>query len=147
MAAQAGTNLITQAAGTQAGLMATSFEAYVIDNDMLGAILQSAGTIEVSDATLSTDVIAQTVRGDGHFLGNTDTYARMKSDFVYPAHADRQAPEAWLASGAPNINTSARKTVEKTLRDHFPRYIPAGVEKFLRARFDIRLPATRMKTK
>ncbi|MFY9210812.1 MAG: trimethylamine methyltransferase family protein [Aestuariivita sp.] len=144
LAAQAGANLITQAAGTQAGLMATSFEAYVIDNDMIGAILQSATPIEVSDATLSTDVIAQTVRGEGHFLGHADTYARMKSDFVYPAHADRQPPDAWLASGAPNINTSARNTVRDTLARHFPRHISAEVEQELRARFDIRLPASRM---
>jgi trimethylamine--corrinoid protein Co-methyltransferase len=146
MAAQAGTNLITQAAGTQAGLMATSFEAYVIDNDMLGAILQSATPIEVSAATLSTDIIAETVRGDGHFLGHADTYARMKSDFVYPVHADRQAPEAWLANGAPTINAAARKTVSDTLASHFPRYIPDEIEHEIRARFGIRLPATRMQT-
>lgn len=145
MAAQAGANLITQAAGTQAGLMATSLEACVIDNDMLGAILKSAGAIEVSDATLSTDVIARIVRGEGHFLGHADTYARMKSDFVYPSHADRQAPEAWLANGAPTINQSARKTVTDTLARHFPRYIPGDVERELRARFDIRLPESRMR--
>ena len=125
--------------------MATSLEAYVIDNDMLGAILQSSGAIEVSDSTLSTDAIAQIVRGEGHFLGHADTYARMNSDFVYPAHADRQAPEAWLANGAPNINTSARKTVNDTLANHFPRHISAEIEQGLRSRFDIRLPATRMK--
>jgi trimethylamine--corrinoid protein Co-methyltransferase len=145
MAAQAGANLITQAAGTQAGLMATSFEAYVIDNDMLGAILQSAQGIEVSAATLSTDVIAQIVRGEGHFLGHADTYARMKSDFVYPAHADRQAPEAWIASGAPNINRSARKTVTETLARHFPCHIAVEVEQDIRASFDIYLPAERMR--
>jgi trimethylamine--corrinoid protein Co-methyltransferase len=144
LAAQAGANLITQAAGTQAGLMATSLEAYVIDNDMLGAILQAAGSIEVSKTTLSTETIAQIVHAEGHFLGHADTYARMKSDFVYPSHADRQAPEAWLASGAPNINTSARKTVTDTLARHFPRHISAEIEQDLRARFDIRLPATRM---
>ncbi|MBT4233949.1 MAG: methyltransferase, partial [Marinovum sp.] len=88
--------------------------------------------------------IAQTVHGEGHFLGHVDTYARMKSDFVYPNHANRQAPEAWLASGAPNINTSARKTVTDTLARHFPRHISAEIEQDLRARFDIRLPATRM---
>jgi trimethylamine--corrinoid protein Co-methyltransferase len=142
---QAGANLITQAAGTQAGLMATSFEAYVIDNDMLGAILQSAQGIEVSAATLSTDVIAQIVRGEGHFLGHADTYARMKSDFVYPAHADRQAPEAWIASGAPNINRSARKTVTETLARHFPCHIAVEVEQDIRASFDIYLPAERMR--
>lgn len=145
MAVQAGANLITQAAGTQAGLMATSFEAYVIDNDMLGAILSAAAPIEVNADTLAVEVIAQTVRGEGHFLGHPDTYARMKSDFVYPAHADRQAPEAWMASGAPTIGAAARATVTKTLASHFPRHIAEDVERDIRVRFDIRLPPERMR--
>lgn len=145
MAAQAGANLITQAAGTQAGLMATSIEAYVIDNDMLGAILQSARPIEVTDATLSIDVIDQTVRGEGHFLGHADTYARMKSDFVYPAHADRQAPEAWQSSGAPTINSAARHTVAEILAQHYPTHISPEVEQELRSHFDIRLSPNRMR--
>lgn len=145
MAVQAGANLVTQAAGTQAGLMATAFEAYVIDNDMLGAVLSAASPIEVTDQTLSVDAIAQTVRGEGHFLGHPDTYARMKSDFVYPAHADRQAPDAWQAEGAPTIRASARQTVEATLSSHFPRHIPPELDERIRARFDIRLPQERMR--
>ncbi len=144
VAAQAGANMITQAAGTQAGLLATSLEAYVVDNDMLGAILQSCGQIEVSDATLSADIVSDVVRGEGHYLGHADTYARMKSDFTYPEHADRQPPDAWLARGAPTINASAHNTVMKTLAAHFPCYIPAACEQSLRERFDIRLPRSRM---
>lgn len=144
MAVQAGANLVTQAAGTQAGLMATSFEAYVIDDDMLGAVLSTASQIDVTDETLALDVIAETVRGEGHFLGHPDTFARMKSDFVYPTHADRQAPETWIANGAPTINASARNTVETTLNTHFPKYISPEVDQAIRRRFDIRLPKTRM---
>ncbi|WP_350333536.1 trimethylamine methyltransferase family protein [Coralliovum pocilloporae] len=144
MAVQAGANLVTQAAGTQAGLMATSFEAYIIDNDMLGAILRSAVPVEVNNSTLDLDVIAQTVSGDGHFLGHPETYARMKSDFIYPDHADRQAPEAWLASGSPTINSAARQRVETVLETHFPTHIPPDVDKVLRAEFPIRLPRNRM---
>lgn len=145
MAVQAGANLVTQAAGTQAGLMATSYEAYVIDNDMLGAILSAASPVHVSPQTLAVDVIAQTVRGEGHFLGHPETYARMKSDFVYPVHADRQPPETWLANGAPTINSAARRTAERTLATHFPTCIPAEIDQELRARFDIRLPEERMR--
>ena len=36
-----GANIVTQASGAQAGLMGISFEAMIIDNDMLGAILRS----------------------------------------------------------------------------------------------------------
>lgn len=145
MAVQAGANLVTQAAGTQAGLMATSFEAYVIDNDMLGAILGAASPIPVDAQTLAVDVIAQTVRGEGHFLGHPDTYARMKSDFVYPDHADRQAPDAWLANGAPTINSAARQAAQETLANHFPSHIPPEIDQYIRSRFDIKLPRERMR--
>ena len=53
MAAQSGANLITQACGMQAGLMGCSFESYVIDNEMLGAVLRALAPVEVSEATLS----------------------------------------------------------------------------------------------
>ena len=57
LAVQTGANLITQAAGTQAGLMATSLEAYVIDNEMLGAILSTGKQIEVNEETCSVEAI------------------------------------------------------------------------------------------
>ncbi len=126
--------------------MATSFDAYVIDNDMLGAILSAAKSIEVNAETLSAEMITQTVRDEGHFLGHPDTYARMKSDFAYPAHADRQAPDAWSASGKPTINQNARKAVTETLASHFPRHMPEEVERAIRKQFDIKLPSERMRS-
>jgi trimethylamine--corrinoid protein Co-methyltransferase len=57
LAAQAGSNLITQAAGMQASLMGCALESYVIDNDMLGGIMKSLSAIEVSDETLALDAI------------------------------------------------------------------------------------------
>jgi trimethylamine--corrinoid protein Co-methyltransferase len=99
LAAQAGCNFITQACGMQAGLMAASLESYVIDNDMLGSVLKSLSPVEVSDATLALDSIASVVSGEGHFLGQPDTLARMSSDFLYPQLADRQPPAAWEQRG------------------------------------------------
>ena len=90
--------------------MATSLAAYVIDNDMLGTILKSALPIEVSDATLSVNRIAEAVRGDGHFLGQAETYQRMKSDFVYPNLADQRAPELWQSDPGPAFEQRAKDT-------------------------------------
>jgi trimethylamine--corrinoid protein Co-methyltransferase len=111
---------------------------------MLGAILGAANPISVDAQTLAVDVIAQTVRGEGHFLGHPDTYARMKSDFVYPELANRQAPDAWLANGAPTINDTAQRAAKKTLAEHFPDHIPPDIDERIRTRFDIKLPRERM---
>ena len=147
MAAQAGANIITQAAGTQAGLMATSFAAYVIDNDMLGTILKAAQPIEVSSDTLSVTRISDAVRGDGHFLGQSETYQRMKSDFVYPNLADRRAPELWQSDPGPNLGQKAKDTALEILATHFPDHLSLDIQDQLRQKFAIELPRERMRPK
>lgn len=144
MTAQAGANLITQAAGMQAGLMGVSFEAYVIDNDMLGAILRATAKVEVSSATLSTQMIIDSVRGEGHFLGHADTYRRMKTDFLYPSIADRRPLEAWETDGSRDIRSLARDRVRDILSSHFPDHLSGDIQRKLRNAHDIRLPEERM---
>ena len=139
LAVQTGANLITQAAGTQAGLMATSLEAYVIDNEMLGAILSTGKQIEVNEETCSVEAIKKVVEGDGHFLGQAATFNRMSTDFVYPEVADRQAYDSWVANGKPNINSNAKTKVEAILREHKPNYIPKDCDTQIRKLFDIRI--------
>lgn len=145
MAAQAGANLITQAAGMQAGLMGASFEAYVIDNDILGAVLRSLAPIDTGPEALSPEMIAQTVRTEGHFLGHPQTYGRMTSDFLYPDLADRRPIGEWEAAGAPDIRDAARARARDILAAHFPAHIAPDIDASLRARFDIRLPPERMR--
>lgn len=145
LAAQAGANLVTQACGMQAGLMGVSFESYVIDNDMLGAIARSLSEIEVSQETLSNGAIAEIALGEGHFLGHPQTLARMQSDFLYPSLADRRSPEAWEAEGAKDIREVARQRAKDILATHFPGHLTGETDRALRAAFDIRLPETALK--
>ena len=144
MAAQAGANLITQTAGMQAGLMGASMEAYVIDNDMLGAIRRSLAPVEVSADTLCPKMIADTIRAEGHFLSHPQTFGRMRSDFLYPDLADRRSIEEWEAAGAPEIRTKAKEVATRLLDTHFPAILDAETDAALRRYFDIRLPLERM---
>jgi len=139
LAAQSGCNLITQASGMQAGLMACSLESYVIDNDMLGAILRSLAPIEVNAETLNTAITSEVISGDGHFLGRAETLQRMQSDFLYPGIADRTDHETWTASGAKDIREVAIQRVHEILEQHHPSHIPAQVDAALREQFDIQL--------
>ena len=146
LAAQAGSNLITQAAGMHASLMGCALESYVIDNDMLGGILKSLGPIEVSEATLALDAIDEVVHGDGHFLGQAETLQRMQSDFVYPEIGDRRSVDEWEADGSKDIHEVARDRTRQILQQHFPRHLPAEIDSKLRDNFDIRLPQAVMGT-
>jgi trimethylamine--corrinoid protein Co-methyltransferase len=145
LAAQAGCNFITQAAGMQAGLMAASFEAYVIDNDMLGSILKSLATVEVTPETLALDSIASVAAGEGHFLGEPATLARMSSDFVYPQVADRCSPAEWAEAGSHDVRGAARQRARHLLANHFPAHMAGETQRALREAFDIRLPEDAMR--
>jgi trimethylamine--corrinoid protein Co-methyltransferase len=145
LAAHAGCNFITQACGMQAGLMAASLESYVIDDDMLGSILKSLSMVEVSDATLALGSIADVVAGEGHFLGQPDTLARMSSDFVYPQVADRRPPPAWEQAGSPDIRSVAITRTKELLASHFPDHLSNDLQTRIRDEFDIRLPEEAMR--
>ena len=138
-----GANIVTQASGAQAGLMGISFEAMIIDNDMLGAILRSTAKVDVSEDTVSPSAIGIVATGVGHFLGEAETYARMHSDFLYPELADRTPIDVWEAAGSPDIRDAAAKRLEDILGSHQPYYIDADSDSRLRAAFPIQLAVSR----
>jgi trimethylamine--corrinoid protein Co-methyltransferase len=144
LAAQAGSNLITQAGGMQASLMGCALESYVVDNDMLGSIMKSLSGIEVSEATLAVATIDEVVHGDGHFLGQPETLRRMQTDFLYPEIGDRRPIDEWEADGSQDIREVARERTRQILRQHYPQHISAEIEQKLRDSFDIRLPTEAM---
>ncbi len=139
LAAHAGSNLITQACGMQASLLGVSLEAYVIDNDMLGGILRSVRGVEATPKTLSTDVIAEVCRGEGHYLGHPQTLARMKRDYVYPALGDRRPPSEWEADGALDARARARARAREILARHYPDHLDDATDCQLRRRYGLRL--------
>jgi trimethylamine--corrinoid protein Co-methyltransferase len=138
-AALAGANLIAAYPGMVGSLMGQSFEGMVIDNDMIGNIQRILRGIEVNDETLSYDVIAETVRGPGHYLGHPQTLKLMESEFLYPTLADRSTPGAWEEAGHKNIYEAAHARVHELLADYFPNYIGTAADSRIRERFPIRL--------
>ena len=130
-AIQAGTNLITQAAGTQAGLMGVSLKAYVIDNDMLGSLLRANVTPTVSEETLALASILEVIQGEGHFLGQAETYARMKSDFLYPEISDRRSIDEWGAGKQETLEDKAKVKVLELLENKHENNLNADLMRTL----------------
>ncbi len=140
LSVQAGANIITQACGAQASLMGISFEAMVVDNDMLGCILRATSPVEVSPQTLSASAIGTVVNEAGHFLGEADTFARMHSDFLYPEIADRNVIDVWEAAGSIDIRQAAARRAKEILAEHRPRYIEPAIDRDVRNLLPIELP-------
>ncbi len=98
--ALAGGNFVSESAGMLASLVGVSYEALVIDNDMLGLVQRTLRGIEVTDETLSVEVMREVAGGAGHYLGHAETLERMESEYLYPRIADRRSPDSWREAGA-----------------------------------------------
>jgi len=138
-AALAGANLVAAYPGIVGSLVGQSFEGMIIDNDMIGNIQRVLRGIEVTEETLSLDVIHDAVFGIGHYLGHKQTLELMQSEYLYPDVADRLTPGAWADMGRKTLYEQAHDRVGEMLTDHYPTYIDAAADKRIRDRFPIRL--------
>ena len=134
----AGANLVYESAGMLAALLSCSYEAFVIDNEIISSVLRAVRGIEVTEETIGVDVIAQTVAGPGHYLGAEQTIAVMETEYLYPELGDRQPPTQWEAYGSLDIWTRARGKV-KEMMQHYPQYISPEQDEDIRAKFDLKL--------
>ncbi len=144
LAGLAGANMVEEAAGFVGTLMGCSFESFVIDNEMLGNIGRAIRGIEVTDETLSYQVIEETVLGPGHYLSHPQTLALMHSEYLYPEISDRRSPDEWEEAGAPDIRERARARTQEILSTHYPVYIEPEIDDAIRERFPILLPRSAM---
>jgi trimethylamine--corrinoid protein Co-methyltransferase len=143
--ALAGTNLLAAYPGVVGSLLGQSFEGLIIDNDMFGNVQRLLRGIEVTDETLSYDVIEETVSGAGHYLGHPQTLALMQSEYLYPEVADRRTSGEWEAGGKEDVLELAHRRVSEVLSSHYPDYIGRAADERIRARFPIRLSPADMR--
>ena len=139
LAANAGANMINETAGMLASIMACSLEALVIDNDMLGSINRTVRGIEITPETLSTQVIADVVHGEGHFLGHSQTLSLMLSEYVYPLVGNRLSPDDWIDAGARLMGDVARDYVAGVLSGPKSDHLSPEADARIREAFPIRL--------
>jgi trimethylamine--corrinoid protein Co-methyltransferase len=140
----AGANFVYESVGMLAGLLGCSFEAMAMDDEMISNIRRTMRGIEVTDETLSVDVIEEVARGPGHFLGTGQTLALMESEYVYPSLADRATPDEWQERGSSDMWDRAHQQVTAVLAEHYPDHISTAADQRIREQFPIRLAREHM---
>ncbi|MEZ5932164.1 MAG: trimethylamine methyltransferase family protein [Alphaproteobacteria bacterium] len=142
LVANAGANLIYEAAGMHASLLGFCLESLVIDNDAIGATLRTLRGLEVDEEALSVDVIRDAcIGGPGHFLGSDQTLSLMQSAYVYPTVGDRTSPKEWVELGSTDVLQRAIVATERILAEHRPDHVSPAVDRAIRERFPIKLLA------
>jgi len=145
LAGLAGANMVFESAGMLASLIGCSFEALVIDNDMLGSVQRAVRGIEVNDETLSYEILEKVCcGGPGHFLGEAQTLSIMETEYQYPTLGDRATTEEWEESGSRTIRERAIDKTREILSSHYPEYIEPDIEKKIRDKYPILLPRDAM---
>ncbi len=146
LAGHCGANLVYESAGMLASLLGTSFEGYVIDNDMLGAINRTVRGIEVNADSLSIEAMRDVcIDGPVHYLGHDQTLDLMKRDYVYPEVGDRLSPKDWVEQGSTDVLQRAKAKVEEILGGDRPSHIPDDVDAKIRELLTIHLPRENMR--
>ena len=141
ISAMTGINMMYESAGMHASLLGFCLESLLIDNDMLGAINRNVRGIEVTEDTLSLDVITETcLEGPGHYLGSNQTLTMMQTEYIYPAMANRMSPKEWNEAGKPDILSKAIARKKEILSTYYPEYIPLEIDAIIRQHHDIKLP-------
>jgi len=110
MAGLSGLNMVYEAAGMHASLLGFCLDSLVLSDDLIGQALRCVRGIEVNDATLALDQMAEVcLGGNGHYLGTDKTLALMETDFVYPRLGNRMSPKEWEENGKPDLLANARR--------------------------------------
>jgi len=144
LAALAGCNRVCEAGGMLGSLMGCSFESLFIDNEALGMILRSARGIEITDETLSLDIIRDCAIDPGHFLGNSQTIQFMESEYLYPTLMDRTPAGVWEQEGSRDVFERSREAVTNILASHYPTYIDNATSQKIRERYPIQITRENM---
>ncbi|HEX6387588.1 MAG TPA: trimethylamine methyltransferase family protein [Anaerolineae bacterium] len=138
--ALAGAQYNHHSAGMLESLLTVAYEQYVIDDDINGQVMRLVRGLDVTDESLSVDVIHEVCHGDGHYLGHPQTLALMTSEYHYPQTADRATRSDWEAAGGLDMREAARRKARAILKRSFPQIISENVDRQLRAEFNILLP-------
>lgn len=104
-AVMGGAHLVNHAAGWLEGGLTGSFEKLIVDAEMLQLVASWLEPIEVNDAEMGLDAIAEVGPG-GHFFASAHTMARYEHAFYEPMLSDRHNFETWVEQGS--VDTTRR---------------------------------------
>jgi len=116
-AVMGGANLVNHAAGWLEGGLTASYEKLIIDAEMLQMFVAYVTPIDVDEATLAVEAIAEVGHG-GHFFASPHTMERYESAFYTPLVSDWRNFESWSEAGAVDATERAHQIWRRLLADY-----------------------------
>jgi trimethylamine---corrinoid protein Co-methyltransferase len=126
-----GANFILHSAGFLDGLLSMSYEKFVLDADLCGALHTYLNGVTVDDATLALDAFHEVGPGN-HFFGCAHTMSNYQTAFRDYELSDNDPFETWQENGSENAMARANQRWKQLLADYQPPPIDPGTDEALR---------------
>ena len=130
-AVQCGANFILHSAGFLDGLLSMSYEKFVMDADLCGALHTYLAGMAVDDNALALDAFREVGPGN-HFFGCAHTMANYETAFWDSELSDNDSFEQWTENGSENIMSRANKRWKKLLAEYQPPPLDQAIDEALR---------------
>lgn len=129
-AVQSGANYVLHSAGFLDGLLSMSYEKFVMDTDVCGALHAYLNGVKVNEDTLGFDALAEQGPGE-HLFGTQHTLRHYKTAYYDSALDDNQPWETWNEQGEVDMATRANTRWKKLLNEYKAPALDQGIDEAL----------------
>ncbi|OYU19431.1 MAG: trimethylamine methyltransferase [Rhodobacteraceae bacterium PARR1] len=130
-AVHCGANYILHSAGFLDGLLSMSYEKFMLDTDLCGALHSYLKGVQVDDDQLAVDAFAEVGPGN-HFFGCSHTMKHYETAFWDSELSDNEPFEKWEANGSTDAATRANKLWKRRLAEFEAPPLDPGIDEALR---------------
>lgn len=121
-----GANFILHSAGFLDGLLSMSYEKFMLDADLCGALHSYLDGVQIDDDHLAVDAFAEVGPGN-HFFGAAHTLKHYETAFWDSDLSDNEPFEKWQAAGETDAATRANALWKKRLAEFEAPPLDAGI--------------------
>ncbi len=129
-AALSGANLSLHACGTYGSMLGMSYEKFIADEDLCGAVKKLMQPVEFTDDAFSMDMIKE-LGTSGNYLMEMHTLKRCRSEFFIPDLSIRTIHNKWLEMEPRDITERASGILVKRFAEYEKPEIDSDIEKRL----------------
>jgi len=126
-----GANFLLHSAGFLDGLLSMSYEKFMLDADLCGALHSYLKGVQVDDDQLAVEAFAEVGPGN-HFFGCSHTMAHYETAFWDSELSDNEPFEKWEANGATDAASRANALWKKRLAEYEAPQLDPGTDEALR---------------
>jgi trimethylamine--corrinoid protein Co-methyltransferase len=130
VAALSGVHVSLHNCGTYGSMLAMSFEKFIADEDLCGALKKLMKPLELTDEAFALDLIKE-MATSGNYLMQPHTLKRCRDEFFIPDLGIRTLHNNWLEMDPRDITARARHLLENRLAEYEKPKIDPTLEKEL----------------